>query len=457
MIESYPEHPVTYRQEIVRALFRLVEAGESCNVVGAASVAKSNLVRFLLRADVQKYYLGAVGVRIRLVLVDTNRLASFSEWAIYELILHCLVMESERQDGNGERGQQLSDLHQQVAESENLLLAQRCVERAAQLVCQAQGLRLVFLIDEADPLYRSVAPRFLHSLRALRDDHKYRLSYVLLTRAPLDRLRDPAECETFYELFNRNILGLKPYRPADAQRVISQLEVRKGHTLREEHRELLIRASGGHPGLLVAAFDTLMQREEGKPAVDSADWFWADSNVLEECEKVWASLDEDEQWALVRLEAGSPDNDSPAQELLALKGLIVPTPPASWEIFSPLFQCFVQQSADQDLFDFRVDEKARVVWVAGKPISNLTPLEFSLVQLLHKHRDQVQSRDNILMALYPDEFREGCVPDIQDNRVDTLIRRLRTKVEPVPGQPRYVRTVHGHGYKLAYRSDPTET
>lgn len=456
MIEGYPKHPVTYRQEIAETLFGLLKVGESCNIVGAASVAKSNLLRFLGRADVQHYYLGADGRRIWLVSVDTNRLASFSDWASYELMLHCLVMESERQEDTGDRIQQLSALHRQVVESESLLLAQRYLERAARLVCEEYGVQLVFVIDEADPFYRSASSRFLHGLRALRDDHKYQLSYVLLTRTPLERLRDPGDCEAFYELFSRNVLGLQPYRSVDTRRVISQLEVRKGYSVSERERELLVQASGGHPGLLVAATDALMHRKGGREVSTSIDWFWTDPGIQVECAKIWTALDEDEQWALVRVEAGSSDDDSPAQELLGLKGLIMPTADGGWQIFSPLFRLYVKYSAEQDLFDFRLDAKTASVWVAGQQVSDLTPLEWTLAELLQKHRGEVVSRDTILMALYPDEFRDGREPSLQDNRVDTLIRRLRSKVEPVPGTPRYIRTVRGHGYKLSSRSDPSE-
>lgn len=456
MTQSQPQHPITYRQEIAQPLFQRLQAGESCAVVGAASVAKSNLVRFLQRADVQQHYLGAGGPRPWMPLVDTNHLAAFAEWAVYELILHCLVMEAERQEGNGEIAQRLSDLHRQVVESETPLLAQRYVERAVRMVCAEQGLRLTLLIDEADALYRDVAPRFLNSLRALRDDHRYRLTYVLLTRTPLDRLRDPAECEAFYELFNRNTLGLAPYHPDDARRMLSQLEARKAHPLSEENRRRLVRASGGHPGLLLAAFDALMSQDTDTAAAGSVEWLWANPNVRAECQKLWAGLDDDEQWALVRIQAGSPVQDSTTEDLLALKGLIVPVTSTPWRIFSPLFELYVHYSAEQDIFDFRVDEETALVWVAGQQISNLSPLEFRLAGLLHQHRDQVQSRDAILMALYPDEFEDGEMPNIQDNRVDTLIRRLRGKVEPVPGEPRYIRTVRGHGYKLASRSDPPQ-
>lgn len=456
MAGVYPEHPVTYRRETVELLFRLLQAGESCVVVGAASVAKSNLVRFLLRSDVQQHYALTEAQRLLMILADTNRLVEMSEWAGYELMLSSIVMDSGSLGENDDIAEQLGELHHRTVLSKDRLLAQRNVERAFRLLCRECGLRLVVLMDEADQFYSTVDKRFLHNLRAFRDDNKYQLCYLLLTRAPLDRLRNPAECEGFYELFSRNTLGLKPYRFSDAQRVVLQLEARKGHTLAESERELLVHASGGHPGLIVAAFDALVRREDRK-LVDSPAWFWLVDSVKDECYKLWRSLADDEQWALIRITAGFCDQDlSQAEELLALKGLLASDETVHWRVFSPLFELWVKQSGEQGAHGFRVDKATASVWVSGRRISNLTRLEFALVDLLYEHRDKVQSRDTILKTLYPHEFRDDHDPEVQDNRVDTLVRRLRIKIEPEPSQPRYVVTVRGHGYKLASGSEPEQ-
>jgi hypothetical protein len=91
MSEIGPEHPLTYRQEIVEPVFQLIRSGESAAVVGLASMGKSRLLRFLLRPDVQAHYLGDDSPATWLVLVDGNRLATVSEWGWYELLLTALT------------------------------------------------------------------------------------------------------------------------------------------------------------------------------------------------------------------------------------------------------------------------------------------------------------------------------------------------------------------------------
>jgi DNA-binding response OmpR family regulator len=39
--------------------------------------------------------------------------------------------------------------------------------------------------------------------------------------------------------------------------------------------------------------------------------------------------------------------------------------------------------------------------------------------------------------------------DGYERTIDAHVKNLRRKIEPDPGQPRYVQTVHGVGYRLA--------
>jgi DNA-binding winged helix-turn-helix (wHTH) protein len=381
------------------------------------------------------------------VPVDSNGLLEESEWAAYELLLHRLALAFEQDAGDPEIVEKLNAFRDTVLDTQDRLRAQRYLERAASLLCKKEALHLVFLFDEADVLYQAVDVRFLNSLRALRDEHKYRLCFVLFTRTTLDRLRDAGESEAFYELFNRNVMGLKPYRKEDALRVLDQLQVRRGHPLSEKERGKLAELSGGHPGLLVALFETVLSQGSSKFA-SPADWL-AVPSVGAECRKLWDGLDVDEQISLLRLHEHLTDRDSTrARELLALKGLIADADDVQPKVFCPTFGHFVSEIDMNDVYDFVVDEATVSVRVAGTRISGLTNLEFALVSQLYEHPGEVLSREDILKALYPDEFKEGVVPNVQDNRVDTIVKRLRAKVEPTPPDPRYILTVRGRGYKL---------
>ena len=256
MPEIGPQHPLTYRQEIAAPLFDLLASGESGAVIAPASMGKSRLLQFLLRTDVQQHYLGDAAVNTWLVLVDCNRLAEVSEWGLYELMLTALTEDTSGRVDAVQR-EWLSGLRRDAITARSALLARRNVELATRVLCREQALRLSFIFDEFDEIYRALPAPALANLRALRDADRYSVCYVLMLRDHPERLRPRDDNEGFYELMSRSVIGLKSYSEADARRVIAQIAVRRRRVVTEGQEAEMLALSGGHPGLLVALFDVL--------------------------------------------------------------------------------------------------------------------------------------------------------------------------------------------------------
>ena len=91
--------------------------------------------------------------------------------------------------------------------------------------------------------------------------------------------------------------------------------------------------------------------------------------------------------------------------------------------------------------DITLDRGARRVTVADRAVS-LTPTEFDLLAALMSTPGQVFSRAELLTELQGVTF-EGI-----ERTVDVHVRNLRCKIEPDPGNPRYVETVFGVGYRF---------
>ncbi len=89
-----------------------------------------------------------------------------------------------------------------------------------------------------------------------------------------------------------------------------------------------------------------------------------------------------------------------------------------------------------------VDPTRRRVRVQGREVE-LTDQEFRLLHLLASHAGIVFSREALLSKVWRgDTF-------VTVRSVDTLVKRLRRRVEPDPSHPRYLLTVWGVGYKFA--------
>jgi len=441
----------TYRQEIITPIMRTIAAGESCSIVGVASTGKSNLFRFLIRPAVRQRYLGESCGKYLFLYIDTNSLTELSEWGLYELLLRRIVEATEDLKIESQWSELFNDLYQQAVRPEKRSLARGYLEKGVKSLCQRLGFRLVFLFDEFDEIFRRVDTRFFLGLRALRDEHKYHLSYVVATRDELPRIReDIAECESFYELLSLNTFGLGPYNEADARNMFQRLAARKEVTVTDDDVNLLIEVSAGHPGILRATFWALNDGRIDRAGDVSRQWL-NEPDIQTECVKIWDNLGEDERMALADIAADCPleQLEQEVVRLLQLKGLVAENKASQAAIFCQLFQHFLNQ---QEVFkgkDIRLDERSGKVWLEGKPVCpDLTNLEFTLLSYLFKRRGEICSRSELLEALYPGELRDSKL-DMTDNRLDTLIARLRDRIEVDRRRPKYILTIRGRGFKLA--------
>lgn len=72
----------------------------------------------------------------------------------------------------------------------------------------------------------------------------------------------------------------------------------------------------------------------------------------------------------------------------------------------------------------------------------LTAKEFDLLAFLARRPERAFSREQLLGEIWGEDYYGTA------RTVDNFVRKLRTKIEPDPAQPRHLETVHGVGYKL---------
>ena len=91
--------------------------------------------------------------------------------------------------------------------------------------------------------------------------------------------------------------------------------------------------------------------------------------------------------------------------------------------------------------DLAVDPIRREVRRHGD-LLHLTVREFDLLLFLARHPDRPFTRMQLLDKVWDIQY-EG-----YDRTVDSHVQRLRAKIEDDPGNPRFIRTVWGVGYKF---------
>ncbi|MBN1878002.1 MAG: response regulator transcription factor [Anaerolineae bacterium] len=100
--------------------------------------------------------------------------------------------------------------------------------------------------------------------------------------------------------------------------------------------------------------------------------------------------------------------------------------------------------------DIVLDKELRIVTVGGQAV-NLTPTEFDLLAELMSEPGRVFTRAMLLEAV------QGIAFEGLERSINVHIRNLRTKIEPDPGNPRYIETVFGVGYRFCIYALADET
>lgn len=248
--ETYPED---YRQREVQAILRATAVGECVSVIGLSGAGKSNLLSFLAwRKSTTDH---------PLLLVDCNRLLEHTPLALIRLIRHVLEKSGGQANEPGRGDDPLLEL-----ETLNRLVDQG-LDRARTITLLFDRFE-IFSTSTNQPLY--------NTLRALRDDHKFRLAFVTATRRPL-----PGDNE-LAELFHAHTIWLGPLSERDALWNV----VRYSHRIRADWdratADQLIELSGGYASLLRAACEAYasgipLKEVAEHPVVQARiDEFWRD-------------------------------------------------------------------------------------------------------------------------------------------------------------------------------------
>jgi len=89
-----------------------------------------------------------------------------------------------------------------------------------------------------------------------------------------------------------------------------------------------------------------------------------------------------------------------------------------------------------------IDISRMRVEVNGRNVE-LTPTEFQLLVALARQPGRIFTRSQLLDAIH------GLAFESYERAIDAHVKNLRRKLEDDPGQPRYVLTVYGMGYRFA--------
>jgi DNA-binding winged helix-turn-helix (wHTH) protein/energy-coupling factor transporter ATP-binding protein EcfA2 len=429
---------IPFSSQAQRVLASLA-AGRCVSIIGLSNMGKSTFMRSLATEEVQKQYTKERKRSGFLVYVDCNRAVDISPQAFYEVVLRS-VLERLADQMTPELAAAMREHHQEITSTDSAFSASLAFNLALTELCEQLGHDLVLLIDEFDEIYAGLEERTLLNLRALRDRFNNCLAYVTATERNLPMLRGQKVEDEFAELFSRTTYHMPLLSEDEIDTLLDALRLPK---INQKKRQICHKLSGGHPGLLLAVSQALTPSPSGAGEDDFAALVRRAPGPRTECLKIWNQLTSDEHSALTTLVLEA-ESKLPAPQLQRLERLGVVQ---GGNPFSPIFAEFVARrvrSPEVGKRGVHLDADSGDVWVDGVRIPVLTDLEFRLLQRLYERRDKLTDKYRIVTSVWGEDY----LGEVDDARVEKLVSRLRSKIEPDPANPVYLITQRGRGYKL---------
>jgi DNA-binding winged helix-turn-helix (wHTH) protein len=414
-------------------------AGSCVSITGLSNMGKSTFMRALTSDEIHQAYQDARHKTGFLIYVDCNRAVDISPQAFFEVVLRS-VLERLNDQIAPDLASAMRNHHQEITASDSAFSASLAFNLALTELCEQLGHDLCLLVDEFDEVYTQLEERTLLNLRALRDRFSDCLAYVTATERRLPLLRQQEVENEFAEMFSRTTFPMPLLTKEEIDTLLKTFELPE---ITQEQRKVFHRFSGGHPGLLLAVSQVFKVGLEGQAGAGLAESIRRAPGPRTECLKIWNQLSPDEQAGLSTLVLET-NAKLPAQQMqrLEMLGLVCGGKP-----FSPIFAEFVarrRRGHEAGNRGVHLDADSGDVWVDGVRIPVLTDLEFRLLLQLYERRDKITDKYRIVTSVWGEEY----LGEVDDARVEKLVSRLRSKIEPDPTNPIYLITQRGRGYKL---------
>lgn len=365
----WDQYPLSYRSHEIQAILAAVQAGECVSLVGLSGSGKSNLLGFLAHRfpEIPTTRPGA-GWPPLFRLLDCNRLLEPAPAALLRFIRSELQLDLPGSDQPDEFSALDNTLENRLSEHPGICLLFDRFDRLA--------------VDTSEPDRTAI----FGALRALRDRHKYSLTYVTASRLPLDPHSELAE------LFFAHQIWLGALQASDARWSIQHYAQRQGAEWEEAIIQRIFQLSGGYPSLLRA----VCEAHAAGAALDIPS-LKVHPAVSRRLAEFWA--------------------DRPAENLLRQTGLDT------------------IELLNLGAKPFQVDT------------TQLTAKENLLWQYLRLHPGLVCSKDELIQAVWPEDrvYTSG----IRDDSLAQVVRRLREKIEADPSNPCFIHTIPGRGYRYS--------
>jgi DNA-binding winged helix-turn-helix (wHTH) protein len=413
------------RSQQLRYIFERIGKRECTNIVGERRSGKTSLLLKILDRNVQEQYLSGDRDSIYIYLdadVICREQEGFFRDVFSQVKAHCPDLPFSPDDG---------------------LMDKRRVAKFLEMLAPH---RLVLLLDHFEGITQcpDFSSDFFSFLRGLASN--LAVSFVIATCKRL------VDCFAFIDLrisqFTNlfTVVEVGAFAPQEFQDFVLCTSMPSKSPL-WEMRDDIVSIAGYHPYLVQMACWHYFERWSAHGTLNANVVALIHRGFEEDArphfQSVWNRyLSDEERKALTALAQGKEPTQPNVVWRLERKGYV-----EGGRIVSSVFTSFVlQQQPDvSSPKGVWIDPDSNSVFLDNELVSPpLTKTEFKLLELLWQNKGKVCDRYAIIKHVYSEDL----VLDTSNYRVDQLISRLRSRIEP-NGKPwRYIVNLHGWGWKL---------
>jgi DNA-binding winged helix-turn-helix (wHTH) protein len=422
--------------EAIESINVFLKQGNSCQLIGLPGVGKSNLLRLLsYNKDARLRHFGENQKFVHFVYLNFAEVLHTALTDVNKYIFLSLA-DSLRDREMEEEHRRIHEIFKEhLVLNDELLLFQGLKEAINYLTIEKK-LSIIFLFDNFSSFLPSIENSFFANLKILRNSAKYRFAAIFALNRPLEDVFGKEIFAQFYEfLIDKNVYLPINDTPSLKFR-LDYLQKQTGRAISEKNMGGVFKLTGGHNNLTKLSFECILETDKAINVL--AEFLVSKPSITSALFDIWDSLIEPEKEQLL-------EKDVNNNLFLENAGLV-----KNRKITIPLFKQFIKKGLHKTTAPAKItfDKNTMQIRLGGKLISSeLTSLEFNLLNYLADNEGEMLTRDEIITAVWKEN---ASTAGVSDQAFDQLVFRLRKKIEHNPNSPTHILSVKGRG--LVFKS-----
>lgn len=435
-------YPDKTRFDEVQKILDFVKEGNSCQVISAAGVGRSNLLGlFTYNRNVRIKHLGLNQKSFHFVLLN------FSEIRKKPLVdaskfIFLGILDSLRERSMQKDYQYINKIFKESVEFSDELVLFTGLKKTIDYFALEKNLTLILLFDRFEEYVPMLTSEFFANLRVLRNRAKFHFSIVFSLNRPLEDLIEPSLFADFFEYVAGRIIYLPIMDKVGLDFRISHLEKVTNKKIDKKTLERILKLTSGHGRLTILCLETIfsLDRKVAENNEQLLDYLFTQRPIRSSLFAIWNALTPSEQQFFI-------DNK---EEPIYLErvGLCY-----NGKVTIPIFEEFIKKEVIENE-RFRKEQKEEIVFdqssneiKKGETIISyqLTSSEFKLLKFLLQGSGKILGKEEIINSVWGEQ---KTTLGVTDQALDQLIFRLRKKIENNPNKPEHIQTIKGRGFKF---------